>query len=61
VKTISGKLSSLGQNGVAWGRMGSIGLVEAFLMGLNIECAIPFITVTKSKGYWQGVKSIAFG
>ena len=28
---------------------------------LNIVCAIHFITVAKSKMYWQGVKSIAFG
>jgi len=28
---------------------------------LNIESAIPFITVAKSKRHWQGVKSSAFG
>ena len=27
---------------------------------LNIVFVIPFITVVKSKMYWQGVKSIAF-
>ena len=33
--------------------------VESLL--LNIKSAVHFITVTKSKMYWQGVKSIGFG
>ena len=32
-----------------------------YIIWLNIESAIHFITVAKSKMYWQGVKIIFFG
>ena len=50
------------EQGLAALQVGLVGILYGGSLSLlNIESAIPFITVAKSKRYWQGVKSIVFG